>query len=251
VGTSKLNPEVLLTDTARWANAPRLAIGLSKVGCHVSALCPSHHPLIMTSVVKETFFYSGLKPLDSIIDAIEGANPQIIIPCDDRAVQHLHQLYARECGARRSRPEIADLIVRSLGNPDSYPIVSARYDLIELAHEEGIRAPYTARINTLDDLKSWYSRQAFPWVLKADGTAGGCTIRIAHSLVEAERQFLEISQLPGVTQFIKWFSINRDTFSLRPWWNGVRAQISVQSYIPGRPANCAVVCWEGQILSTN
>jgi predicted ATP-grasp superfamily ATP-dependent carboligase len=43
--------------------------------------------------------------------------------------------------------------------------------------------------------------------------------------------------------------VNRDPFWLRPWWNNYRPAVVVQSYIPGRPANCAVVCWKGEVLA--
>jgi len=34
-----------------------------------------------------------------------------------------------------------------------------------------------------------------------------------------------------------------------PWWRGSKPAVSVQSYIQGHPANCAVVCWQGTVLA--
>src|ERR1700674_5524652 len=130
-------PKVLLTDTNRWANPARLAIGLAKVGCRVSAVCPTRgHPLLSTRIVKETFPYSSLRPLESLVAAIEATEPQIIIPCDDRGVQHLHELYGRARSLRTSGTGLANLIEYSLGSPESYPIVSARCGLLRIACEE-------------------------------------------------------------------------------------------------------------------
>jgi len=43
--------------------------------------------------------------------------------------------------------------------------------------------------------------------------------------------------------------INRDAFVVRSWWNHSRPSIVAQSYVSGRPANCAVVCWRGRVLA--
>jgi ATP-grasp domain len=243
-------PKVLLTDTNRWPSPARIAIGLTKAGCDVSAVCPPHgHPLLKTSVVRQVFPYNSLRPLDSLLAAIETAGPQIIIPCDDRGVQHLHELYvhARSLGA--SGTELVKLIEYSLGPPESYPIVSARYALLKVACEEGVRVPETKLLNTVDDLKIWKTGQKLPWVLKGDGTFGGRGVRIAHTPEEAERSFLEITELFTVRRAIKRTIVNRDPFWLRPWWNNHKPTVIVQSYIQGRAANCAVVCWKGEVLA--
>jgi hypothetical protein len=243
-------PKVLLTDTNRWPSPARVAIGLSKAGCHVSGVCPTRgHPLLYTRVVQQTFPYSSLRPLESLAAAIEATAPQIIVPCDDRGVQHLHELYARACREGAAGTELAALIKRSLGSPESYPIVSSRYDLLKIALEEGLRVPDTALIKTVGDLKSWQAGHALPWVLKADGTFGGRGVKFAQSHEEAERFFLEMNRPHPTMRVIKRLIVNRDPFWLRPWWKRSRPAVIVQSQISGRPANCAVVCWEGRVLA--
>jgi hypothetical protein len=243
-------PNVLLTDTNRWPSSARLAIGLSKAGCRVSGVCPTRgHPLLYTRVVQQTFPYSSLRPLESLVAAIEVTAPQIIIPCDDLGVQHLHELFARARSEGAAGTKVAALIERSLGSPASYPIVSSRYDLLKLALEEGLRVPDTALIKTVDDLKSWQAEHALPWVLKADGTFGGRGVRIAHGREQAERFFLEMNRPHRLMRVIKRLIVNRDPFWLRPWWKQSRPAVIGQSRIQGNPANCAVVCWEGRVLA--
>jgi hypothetical protein len=99
-------------------------------------------------------------------------------------------------------------------------------------------------------LKSWgASKNELPWVLKGDGTFGGRGVRIAQSAKEAESCFLEIQGLFAGMRAIKRAIVNRDPFWLRPWWNNVRPAVIVQSYIVGRPGNCAFLCWEGEVLA--
>jgi hypothetical protein len=243
-------PQVLLTDTTTWSLSAQLAISLSHAGMDVFAVCQaSGHPLLKTSVVRQVFPYHGLRPLDSLAAAIEATNPQIVIPCDDRAVEHLHELHARARRPGTSVSSVAALIERSLGPPESYPTVSARYDLLRIAHEEGLRVPATSVIRTAEDLKPWHSQQALPWVVKADGTWGGRGVKIAYTPEQAGQFFRELPRLFGAARALKRLIVNRDPFWLRSWWRRPRLAVSVQSYVQGRPANCAVFCWKGRVLA--
>ena len=246
-----VRPRVLLTDTDRRPYAARLAIVLSEAGCDVSAICSRRgHPLLKTSVARRTFSYSPFRPLDALTRAIEATQPDIIVPCDDRGVRHLHELYAR---ARReegnSGKKLVTLIERSLGAPESYSVVSARYDLLQIAREEGCRVPNTELVNALDDLKACQARQPFPWVLKADETWGGRGVRIAYTPEQGKKYFGEVSRPFRFRRAVKRMVVNRDPFWMQPWWEGRKPAVVVQAYVEGRPANCAVVCWEGKVLA--
>lgn len=242
-------PKILLTDTSRWALAARLAISLSKAGSDVFAVCPARHPLLQTSVIRQTFRYSGIRPLESLMAAIEAAKPHLIIACDDRGIQHLHELHAVARNAGPAAASLAALIERSLGTPESFPIVSSRYDLLRIAREEQLRVPEMQLVRNVEDLKTWQSRQPLPWVLKADGTWGGRGVKIAQAVGQAEQAFLDLTRLFGLGRVIKRYLVNRDPFWLRPWWRHSTPQVIVQSHIQGRPANCAVVCWQGKVLA--
>jgi hypothetical protein len=250
-GQLEVKPRVLLTDTDRRPYAARLAIVLSEVGCEVSAICSSFgHPLLKASVVCQTFSYSSFHPLDALVRAVDAVRPDIIVPCDDRAVRHLHELYAR---ARQeqgdSSKKLAALIERSLGAPDSYSIASTRYELLRIAQEEGCRVPNTIQVNTVDDLNACQASQPFPWVLKADETWGGRGVRIAYTPEEAKKYFGEVSRPFRLGRAVKRMLVNRDPFWMQPWWEGRKPAVVVQAYVHGRPANCAVACWEGKLLA--
>lgn len=243
-------PKLLLTDTTRWSTGTRLAIALYKAGCQVSAVCPAdHHPFRHARVVRRIFPYSAVRPLESLESAIEESKPDMIIPCDERGVRHLHELFSRMRGEDESRRGIAGLIERSLGPPASYPIVSSRYNLLKIAAEEGIRVPDTRQVNGFVDLRSWHAEQAFPLVLKADCTYGGSGVAIVHNPKEAHAAFLRMTELYRGTRVLKRLIINRDPFWVRPWWQRHRPTVVAQGYIEGRPANCAVVCWKGKVLA--
>ena len=241
---------VLLTGTNRWPAPARLAIGLAKAGCEVSAVCPMPaHPCLKTRAVRQTFPYSGSYPLDSLTTAIDATDPQIIVPCDERGVRHLHQLHAQAITRQGPKSRIAILIERSLGSPESFSVVSSRDKLLRIARDVGILVPATGPINRDEDLELFSDRQPLPWVLKADGTWGGGGVRIAETREQAHRFLKALSQPSGATEIIKRLILQRDRMRHLAALNWSRRAVVVQSYIQGRPANCAVVCWEGTVLA--
>jgi ATP-grasp domain len=243
-------PKVLLTDTSRWSVGARLGIAFSKAGCRVSALCPGgHHPLKYARALKQIFPYNSLRPLESLRSAIEATAADFIVPCDERGVRHLHELHSRASAAGPSQRHIVALIERSLGPSASFSIVSSRNDLLAIAREEGIRTPDFAAIKNLDDLECWAGKRGIPWLLKADCTCGGAGVEIVRGRVQAREWFRRTARPYPAGRVLKRLIINRDSFWVRPWWKGNRPAIIAQSYVEGRPANCAVACWEGRILA--
>jgi formate-dependent phosphoribosylglycinamide formyltransferase (GAR transformylase) len=158
-------------------------MALANAGCVVEAVCPARHPLNKTSAVRHTHHYHGLAPLMSFRNAILAASPDLIVPADDLATRHLHDLHRQ--GRRAGNAGICALIERSLGPAESFPVVFARNTFMEVAHRAGIRVPKTGVVENRDDLKKQAVRLGFPLVLKADGTSGGDGVRITQSLEEA------------------------------------------------------------------
>src|SRR5271163_3007702 len=91
-----LEPVVLIATTDRWVPTARLAMALAKADFRVEALCPSGHPLVKTRAVRRFYLYRGLAPLSSFTKAITESKPALVIPGDDLATRHLHEIYQRE-----------------------------------------------------------------------------------------------------------------------------------------------------------
>ena len=243
-------PKILLTDTNRWPVTARLAIAFLKMGGNVAMLCPTPgHPAEKANGIGPIFKYSGFQPLGSLRKAIEAFTPDIVVPACDRGVQHLHDLHA-QCRLEGGKGKwLADLIEDSLGSPEYFTVASSRRQLAEAARAEEILVPETRGIASLADLRRWNAETPLPWVLKADGTWGGRGVRIAHSMEESDAEFRELTKVGSLLGLLKRVVLNRD----RAWnlcdWKRPRPAVIAQSFIQGRPANCAVVCREGKILA--
>jgi len=245
-----VKPTVLIATASRWFPTARLAMALASAGCWVDAVCPSGHPLGRMNSVRHTHAYRGLMPLKSFADAIQAARPDFIVPGDDLATSHLHRLYDRE----RRRGKVGEwtcaLIERALGASDSFPVVHARTAFMEIAREEGIRAPKTEEIANLSELRKWVAETGLPTVLKANGTSGGEGVRVVDTLEEAERAFRDLQAPPLLARAAKRALVDQDKSLVWPSLLRQRSVVNAQAFVAGHEATSTVACWNGEVLAT-
>jgi len=237
---------ILIASTSWWAFPARIAMAFARCGFRVEAICPHGHPLVKTRAVQHIYRYRALDPLGALAAAIERGAPELIVPCDDRVVGHLHALHSRLLETGRSGTA---LIERSLGSRDGFATIGARSDLILIARAEGIRAPEMQRVGTVEELRVAVDRLGLPAVLKQDGTWGGLGVVVARSIEQAEESFHKLTQPLSARKALKRLIVNGDPFSILPWLGGVKPTVNVQRFVRGRPANCAAACWEGEVLA--
>lgn len=240
---------VLVSTTERWFPTARLAIALANAGFAVEAVCPSRHPLGETHAAQRIHGYHGLRPLTSFASAITAASPDLVVPGDDLSARHLHELYRQTRDRQGSGADFCSLIERSLGAPESFPILFARTRFMKLAQQEGVCAPQTEVITGCDDLRRWADRVGFPIVLKSDGTSGGDGVRIVHTIEEAQRAFRTLAAPPLLPRAVKRTIFDRDSTLLWPSLLRRQAVVNAQAFVPGREATSTVACWDGTVLA--
>jgi hypothetical protein len=181
--------------------------------------------------------------------AIKSAAPDLIIPCDDSAAVHLHQLYVHAGGVGPEANALRVLIARSLGVPEACALATARGRLMALATAEGVRIPENATVAARGELHAWLREHKFPAVIKADCTWGGQGVSVVRNHEEAQRAFSLMTSRPGVVNAMTRMFLNRDPSILLNSLKEARRTVTLQEYIPGTPANRAVACWQGQVLA--
>jgi hypothetical protein len=253
-GSSDLSPlcgrRILLTDTNRWPVTARLAVAFQQIGGTVAVLCPMPgHPVQKVSAVHARYRYSGTNPVDSLERAIRDFNPEFVIPACDRGVRHLHRLHAMAAARGKADEKLVRLIERSLGDPSSYRVTTSRFELLDIARSEGILVPETVEVGDGIEVETRTDSWPQPLVLKADGTWGGRGVRISASRESLRSEVMDLVRRPGLLKVLKLMLLNRSRdWILHDWQSGSRSVIA-QSMIRGRPANCAVVCWRGEVLA--
>ena len=241
-GVVRDGPSILLAATKWWPLSARLATALHRHDCNVFAVCPVGHPLTLVSAVQHIYRYHGLSSLPSLRNALQQCRPDVVVPCDDGVVVQLHALHKID-------PSLRPLIERSLGPPESYPVVESRHRFLSIAADLGIRVPRMHRIEGAEDFTAWYRDVASVSVLKVDGESGGNGVRVSRSLAESVAAWRELHAPCSRVTAWKRLIIDRDPLAL--WLRRRQAHrgIIVQEFISGRPANCMVVCWRGELLS--
>ena len=244
-----MKPTVLMATTFRWIPTARLAVALADAGCSVESVCPAGHPLFETSAGQKTYPYHALAGVRSFANAIEASNPDLVIPTDDLATQHLLELHRRQQRNRKKGSLVCGLIERSLGAAESFPVFYARTKCLELAREEGIRVPLTEVVASREELTDWLSRTGFPAVLKLDGTTGGEGVKIVRSVKEAERAFRVLHAPPLLARAAKRALLDSDATLVWPSILRHRSPVNAQAFIEGHEATTVVACWNGNVLA--
>jgi aspartokinase/homoserine dehydrogenase 1 len=245
-----VKPTVLIVTTTNWVPTARLAVALASAGFRVEALCPAEHPVGETQAAYRRHTYCGLTPLRSLAHAIAVSKPDLVVPGDDLAARHLHDLYFRRESYSRDAGRIGALIERSLGSAESFSIAQSRAAFMDRAREEGIRVPSTGVIETASDIRTCVEKVGLPAVLKADGTSGGEGVRMVRTFEEAQRAFRKLHAPPLVARAIKRALVDRDTTLLSRSLCRQHPVISVQSFVVGREATSTIVCWKGAVLAS-
>jgi predicted ATP-grasp superfamily ATP-dependent carboligase len=237
-----VNGTVLLAATTWWPAPARLAMVFRRLGWRVQAICPRHHPLRYTRAVNNCRNYPFYRSVSALRDAITGIQPDLIVPCDDRTVHHLHRLHHQDRGGR-----LAGIIERSLGAGADFQLLESRSSLLSLAAAEGIRVPSSAVLTSEADLDRW--EHPLPWVIKRSMSWGGEGVRVVRSRKEAASAFRALTRQAGIAPGLKRLVVNRDGFPLATSIVEPASEIIVQRFMDGQPANLAMVCRRGAMLA--
>jgi hypothetical protein len=238
--------KILIATTTWWPLAARLAAAFGGLGAHVSAICPLGSPVAVVGSVGGIFRYSALSPTRSIEAALREVEPDLVVPCDERAVAHLHELHASTPQGEFPRR----LIERSLGAPGGYATVLSRGASLELAAREGIAEPESRVLRSAADVRTWCAERSLPTVMKADGSWGGAGVEVVDGPGTAVAAFRRMSRPLATWRVAKFLLSNRDPFPLRGWLRRERPAVIGQDFIRGRAANIMVACWEGEVIAT-
>lgn len=238
---------VLLVTTLRWPLAARLAVAFGALGCVVEVWCPRGHPVEAVATVRRLYRCGALFQSRALRSAIQCAEADLIIPCDDAATRllcGLHRTSARKPGNAALRA----IIGKSLGQPRACEGVSARQQLLELARECALRTPESCALESAHDLETWAARQGFPTVLKVDHSCGGQGVLIVHDAGQA-REAYRLATHPSWRLAVRDLILRRNPMPLLDRLRGTRPAVSAHQFIRGVPANRAVACWQGHVLA--
>jgi glutathione synthase/RimK-type ligase-like ATP-grasp enzyme len=232
-----MKPRILLAATSRWPVAARLAAAFAEAGSAVEIVCPPGHPAATLRIGPKSHVFQRRAPLASLRSALQAAEPDLIIPCDEAATRHLHRFHARLLRLGSAATWMLEVLNRSLGPAASQTVIDSRSRLLEMAREEAIAVPETLAVVSVSELRAWLARHGFPALLKADETSGGEGVRIIHGTEGADPAFAALRGRPGR---------GRESGSFPRSKPGLQ----VQQFIEGRDATTSVACWQGRVVAS-
>jgi hypothetical protein len=236
--------KILISTTVSWTSTARHAAGFALAGCTVEALAPEKAPVTMSRHVSAVHPYRSLAPLGSLREAIGHAAPDLIVSCDDRAVQHLLRLYDCEAGDS----SIARLIERSLGNPREYAHVMSRQKSLQAARSLGIHTPETLSVPDESALEGCMDAIGLPAVLKSDGSWGGEGVIIVRARDQALAAYRRLANRPSRLRSLARACRRKDAHYLPSVLAPKSSVVSIQKFIRGQPAASAFAGWNGEVV---
>jgi ATP-grasp domain len=223
----------MILTTQRWFSGARLAHALSEAGFAVSACRPGGHPLDLVDSLATVRRFHKLWPLRSIAAAIRATNPDLVICEDESSLALLRRLHAR---VRTTDPEMAELLVRSLGDIEDWPCITSRTELAREARALNLAAPETAVIDNADALHKWVTEHNLPSVLKTDGSCAGSGVVIVRDVGMLPGVWPWISSPPDLLRALYRAVFKRDLNTLVAWRRRERPIVNAQQFCAGREA---------------
>lgn len=226
-------------------------MALASSGAEVGAICPTGSPVAVVNGVRDVFAYSAFRSSQSLAVALRAMRPDLVVPCDERAIAHLHALHReeRQRGGLEAAP-LCQLIERSLGNPEAYGAALDRGAVLALAAREGVRVPTSRVLRSEAEVRAWCADRPMPALLKANGSWGGSGVILVDGPAAAAAAFRRLSRPIATWRALKFLLSNRDPFPLAEWWHRERRVVIGQDFVAGRAANIMVACWQGEVLAT-
>jgi hypothetical protein len=235
-------PRVLLVSTMPWMFPARLAASFHALGLRVDAVCHAGHPMRYLKHPIGLHRLGWLGEATSIQRAIEASSPDAIVPCDDPAVRALHSLHQDS----RLR-HLSGVIEKSLGDPAGFFVAERRSALVQLARSMGLLVPRSEIITEPSALAATAARVGYPCVLKRDLTWSGYGTEVVGSEVTLEKAW---SRAVGYTAGLRAGRAalrDRRPRTLVDWLT--RGSVEAQEFVPGVPANRAVLCRDGKVVA--
>lgn len=239
---------VLLATTFCWPGAARLAVEFHEVGCVVDAVAPRGSALHLVAAVSRSHRLGLADPVGSLARAIEASDADLIVPFDDRTRQALSLLHDRSDPRTEAGARMRERLERSLGAPERFAQLYSRTGLAAIAEAAGVSCPPTSPVSSEDEVSEWLERHPGPAVLKTDGSWGGRGVAVLRDAPEGRRAWRRLSRCPSLARALKRLAVEGDPWTLQAWHAGTRPTLSIQSYVPGRPANAAIACLRGTTL---
>jgi hypothetical protein len=168
--------------------------------------------------------------------------PDIIVPCDERAVSVVNYWVADAARAATLPPGLRECLDRSLGGLERLPERASKLTTLELARSIGLRTPGEIVVTDPAECRQAAATFGYPVMLKLSHGAGGNGVRLCETPDQLDRAFRDYAHGRSVVKAWRRQLLRRE-------WFGSQFDIVVQEFIHGRPAMSCVAALGGRALA--
>lgn len=224
----------------------RLPKALKEAGFCVGVLALRGN-LVHASRYIDRKFTLGARRFEPIIrrgieNAFEKFAPDIVVPCDERAVAIMNHWIGKEGTGRCLSPQLLRCLERSLGRLDCLALRASKVDTLALARTNGVLCPRETAVASFSDCEKAAGDYGYPVVLKLSHGAGGFGVKICETREELRNAFAAFQRTQSKSSTFLDRLLRRD-------WFGSRLDILVQEHVSGRPAMSCVSALDGAAVS--
>ena len=264
-----MRPTILLLALADRIAPTRLPHALRDIGFDVGLLAEPDCILAQSSYIDYRFPLSiariRMGYLAPIVRIIGDFTPRLVIPCDDLAVQLIQNLSVAHEGARAPGgqlpvgvpPTVRETLLRSLGDPRSYPTRNSRLRARAGAAALGISVPEGAPVPHFQAAETFANQHGYPVVLKREHRSPGPNVRICGSPAELRAAYAELAAVTDHARGV----VNRARYLAWSVLSGLRLagdlcsapqpgpRLMIEAFVAGRPATYAFSAYSGRLLA--
>jgi hypothetical protein len=168
--------------------------------------------------------------------------PDVIVPCDERAVSVVNYWVGDATRAAALPPGLSKCLGRSLGRLERLPERASKLLTLDLARSIGLRAPRETVVTSPAEAREAAAAFGYPVVLKLSHGAGGNGVRLCETPDQLDAAFRSYGHTRSTVKAWRRRLLRRN-------WFGSQCDMLVQEFIRGRPAMSCVAAVGGRSLA--
>ena len=238
-------PRILLfTIQTSHPGSCRLPKYLKAAGFHVGVLGLPRSLILASSHAdaRYTLMARRFEPMirASVERAFRSFRPDIVVPCDERAVSVVGSWLGPHAPALSA--DLMQCLRRSLGSIETFTQRYSKLATLAMAREAGVDCPRDRVVDSLETCEAAAAAFGYPVVLKISHGAGGAGVVLCRDAAALRTTWAEFS-----SRYTRSKSLRRRL--LRRSWFGEGHSFLVQEYVAGSPAMSCASALEGRALS--
>ncbi|MDR3459928.1 MAG: ATP-grasp domain-containing protein [Verrucomicrobiae bacterium] len=234
---------------ASWPGIARLPKALQAAGFEVGLVCFEKSYLATTRFYdRRRFWRSTLRggALAGFLNrVVRDWHPEFLVAGDELTAVFLSRVFE----ISDPQGELAQLLKSSLGQPAALREATSKRHTIETARRLGLKVPASQWVRDEAEIFQFARRSGFPVVLKQSFSWAGAHVAVCRNEAEAAAVFRNWRRQSSLKHRLRHWRNSLMGRALGTRWLPADLTITVNQFIPGRPAMSLAAAHGGEMLA--